>query len=239
MFNKYFKSLFFSCLLTVNILHGWSQPLNYKDIFGDDWNKAQAFERENRSWMEPVLARNHISYPLAIAVIFPELVRYSALLDKMEITLLKALYINLGEEYANFSIGQFQMKPSFGEIIREEAPSVLGRRSEIVFRNLSEFDNIKNYRKSIVTDFEDTRTQLNYLVAFLKICEKKYKTNRKDEITRLKFLATAYNYGIDKTPAQIEGMADKKFFNTKVFKTENYCYKDVALFWYKQYSGRK
>jgi hypothetical protein len=219
--------------------HVWSQPENYQEIFGDDWTKAVAFERENRSWMEPILARNNISYPLAVAVIFPELVRYSALRDKMEITLLKALYINLGEDYANFSIGQFQMKPSFAELIREQAPSVMGRRSGIVFKNPSEYEDISYYRKSIVTDLEDPITQFNYLIAFLKICEKKYKTNRKDEITRLKFLATAYNYGIDKIASQIEEMIDKKYFNTKLFKTDNYSYSDVSVSWYKNYLSGK
>jgi hypothetical protein len=211
----------------------WSQPCNYKQIFGDDWTKAAAYVKENRSWMEPILARNNISYQLAVAVIFPELVRYSALRDKMEITLLKALYINLGEDYANFSIGQFQMKPSFAEIVREQATSLLGRRSGIVFKNPSEYEDISYYRKSIVTDLEDPITQFNYLIAFLKICEKKYKTNRKDEITRLKFLATAYNYGIDKSASQIERMIEKKYFNTKLFKTDNYSYSDVSVFWYK------
>jgi hypothetical protein len=212
---------------------GFSQSYNYQQIFGDDWNKAVEFERENRSWMEPILARNHIPYQLAIAVIFPELVRYSALRDKIEITLLKALYINLGEDYANFSIGQFQMKPSFAEIIRAQAPLVLGRRSGIVFKNPSEYDDISNYRKSIVNDLEDPKSEFNYLIAFLRICEKDYATNRKDEIHRLKFLATAYNYGIDKSASQIDAMIDSKYFNTKLFKTENYCYSDISLFWYK------
>ena len=183
--------------------------------------------------MEPVLARNHISYPLAIAVIFPELVRYSALRDKMEITLLKALYINLGEDYANFSIGQFQMKPSFAELVREQALSVLGRRSGITFKNPSEYDDISNFRKSIIIDLEDPRSQLNYLIVFFKICERNFKTNRMDEIEKLKFLATAYNCGIDKSASVIEAMIDKKYFNTKVFKTENYCYSDISSFWYK------
>ena len=216
-----------------------SQPLNYQDLFGDDWKKAQAFEKDNRSWMEPLLVKNHISYPLAIAIVFPELVRYSALRDKMEITLLKALYVNLGEDYANFSIGQFQMKPSFAEMIRDQAPVVLGRRSGITFKNRSDFDDIKDFRKSIVTDLEDSKSQFNYLLAFLKLCEKKYKTSRKDDLTRLKFLATAYNYGIDKSASQIESMIDKKFFNTKLFKTENYSYADVSLFWYRQYQEGK
>jgi len=212
-----------------------SQTLNYPEIFADDWNKAMQFESENRIWMEPVLAKNHISYPLAFAVIFPELIRYSALRDKMEITLLKTLYINLGEDYANFSIGQFQMKPSFAGLVREQSNSVLNRRSGINLKRRSEYDDIKDYRKSLVKDLENPRTEFNYLVAFIIICEKNFRTNRMDEVSELKFLATAYNFGINKSSAEIEKMIDKKFFNTKLFKTENYSYADVSLFWYKQY----
>ncbi len=225
--------IFFVLLLLNNYLaRAWSQSINYAELFADDWNKAMVFEKENRSWMDSILRRNNIPYSMAVAVIFPELVRYSALRDKMEIALLKTLYINLGEEYANFSIGQFQMKPSFAELIREKAPEVLNRRSGILFKTISDFNDIRIFRKSIVNDLEDTKTEFNYLVAFLKICEKTYKTDRKDDLSRLKFIATAYNYGIDKTSSQIENMMDKKFFNTKLLKTENYSYADVSLFWY-------
>ena len=114
-----------------------SQSIDYQDIFGDDWNKALTFEKENRNWMEPLLAKSHISYPVAISIIFPEIVRYSALRDKVEITLLKTLYVNLGEDYADFSVGQFQMKPSFAEAIRIKADSVLdGNRVSILKGNL-------------------------------------------------------------------------------------------------------
>jgi hypothetical protein len=216
-----------------------SQSVNYEKIFGEGWKKALSFEKENRSWMEPLLSKNNISYPVAIAVIFPELVRYSALRDKMEVTLLKALYINLGEDYANFSIGQFQMKPSFAEMIRSQTRDAMGKKSEIIFKRRSEYDNIYSFRSDIVSDLEDPKTQFNYLIVFLKICEKKYRTNRKDETEMVKFLATAYNYGIGKSEARIESMIDKKFFNTKLFKTENYSYADVSLFWYKQYTSGK
>jgi len=231
-FNKFFLLSFLS--LFFNSVR--AQSINYQELFGDDWKKAQVFEKENRSWMEPLLAKNHISYPLAIAIVFPELVRYSALRDKMEITMLKTLYVNLGEDYANFSIGQFQMKPSFAEIIREESQAVSGRRSGITFRQKLYFDDIKDFRKSIVADLEDMKSEFNYLVAFIKLCEKKYKMNREDEVISLKFLATAYNYGIDKSASQIESMTDKKFFNTRLFKTENYSYADVSLFWYREFT---
>jgi len=217
----------------------WSQALNYQELFGEDWKKAEAFEKGNRRWMEPLLVKNNISYPVAIAVIFPELVRYSALRDKMEITLLKVLYINLGDTYANFSIGHFQMKPSFAEMVREQATSVLKGKTEIEFQDRSEYEDIATFRKSIVTDLEDPKSQINYLITFMKICEKKYRTTRMSDINHVKFLATAYNYGIDKSTKQIEKMCEKKFFNTKLFKTKNYSYADVSLFWFKQYISEK
>lgn len=211
-----------------------AQELNYKEIFAEDWVKAEEFVYENRYWMEPVLEENRIPYRLAIAVIFPELVRYSALRDKMETTLLKALYVNLGQEYANFSIGRFQIKPSFAEVICLEAPEVLGRRSKIRFPLPEEFENISNYRKSIVTGLEDPRTQFNYVAAFIKICEKKFRTGRMSTEEKLKFISTAYNYGINRSSEEINGMTEKKFFTTKVLKSVTYCYSDISLFWYKQ-----
>lgn len=218
---------------------GWSQSVNYRDVFGDDWKKAETFVNENKSWIEPVLNKNDIPFPLAVAVIFPELIRYSALRDKMEITLLKALYINLGEDYANFSIGQFQMKPSFAEKIREQYTGGMRRQSGIILKRRSEFDNIQSYRKSIVSDLEDPKSEFNYLIAFFMICEKRFKASSKNEADRLKFLATAYNFGFDKPSSQIESMIGKKFFNTKLFKTENYSYADVSLYWYNEYqTGR-
>ena len=232
------KPIHLILVLLFQINLSYSQSLDYKVIFGSDWTKATAFENENRIWIEPLLKKHNISYPVAIAVIFPELVRYSALRDKMETTLLKTLYVNLGEYYADFSIGQLQMKPSFAESIRNQAPAILNRRSGIVFIDETEFSDIKNYRKSIVTDLEDPETQFKYLIAFIKICDKRFKSSRMDELTRIKFLATAYNYGLDKSIGQINSMMDKKYYNTKLFKTENYSYSDVALFWYRQYFSK-
>jgi hypothetical protein len=224
----------FILVLTLST-RAFSQSPDYKEIFGSDWDKALAFERDNRIWMQKALEHNDIPYDVALAVVFPELVRYSALRDKMEITLLKALYINLGEQYANFSIGQFQIKPSFAEIIRTEGPSVLGRKSGLSFKHPDEFESLSDYRKSIVTDLEKPDTEFNYVIAFYKLCEKKYRTGRMEGEYKIRFLATAYNFGIGKKAEDIEKMIDGKYFNTKLFKTQNYSYADVALYWYNNY----
>lgn len=110
-----------------------SQSVNYIEIFGNDWKKAMTFVEENNIWIQPALAYHNITYHEAVAVVFPELVRFSALRDKMETTLLKTLYRNLGEYYADFSIGVFQIKPSFAEKIREESYKVLGKKAQDLF----------------------------------------------------------------------------------------------------------
>jgi hypothetical protein len=229
------RTLSIILLLHLSLNSVWPQSINYREIFGEDWTKAETFEKENRSWMDSVLSKNNISYPLAIAIIFPELIRYSALRDKMEISLLKTLYINLGEDYANFSIGQFQMKPSFAEHIREQAPSNLQWRSGITFKSRKEYDSILDFRRSIIKDLEDPKMQMNYLITLIRICEKNFKINRKDEASRVKFLAAAYNFGFENDSSEIESAIDKKYFNTKLFKTKNYSYADISYFWYCNY----
>jgi hypothetical protein len=229
-------SILIVILLTLQGISSAQLP-DYATIFGSDWQKAEAIERENRHWMEPVLEEHNIPYALAIAVIFPELIRYSALRDRMETTLLKTLYVNLGNEYANFSIGYFQIKPSFAEIIHMEARKAIGKRSGPLFRQPWEYDNPGIYRKSIVADLEDPATEFDYLIAFFKICEKKYRTERMEGDEKIRFLSTAYNYGIDKTREQINNMIGKKFFSTKIVSHTTYSYSDISLYRYKQICG--
>ena len=75
----------------------------------------------------------------------------------------------------------------------------------------------------------------NYLIAFIKICENNFKGILKDDTLRVRFLATAYNFGFWKSAEQIENMIDKKYFSTTILKTITYPYSDVSLFWYQNY----
>lgn len=221
-------------LLSAIFLNAFPQTDDYSVIFGNDWQKALLFLSQNEGWIKPVLDKNDISYNLAIGIIFPELIRYSALKDKMEITLLKTLYINLGEDYADFSIGPFQMKPSFAESVRNKAPGSIGRKTKRLQGEDPGQHDIRKYRKFIVDDLEDPSMQLRYLIAFIKICENKFQGNWEDENSKLRFLATAYNCGIKNTPEEITGMMNKKFFNTTLFKSKYYCYQEISAFWYLQ-----
>lgn len=219
-------------LLSGFLNQSFGQSMIYSDIFGSDWNKAINFLEENNSWIKPALEKNGILYTEAVAVVFPELVRYSALRDKMETSVLKALYCNLGNDYADFSIGVFQVKPSFAERIRTEAR--FNSRGRLFEKKASDTGTYA-YRKSIVDDLENPQRELNYIIAFLKICRKRFPLKWEDETRKIRFLATAYNTGFWKTPEEIRAMEGKKFFSTKLLKAETYSYADISVFWYNQY----
>jgi len=219
-------------------LISFSQQKDYKVIFGSDWVKAEAFVSENETWMKQLSGKYNVEYSEAVAIVFPEFVRYSALRDKMEITLLKALYINLGEDYANFSIGQFQMKPSFAESLHKKAPLLKGRLRNRMMEKTAAKD-IREYRAAIVKDLEDPESQFLYLISFLKICEAVYDLRGIDENRKIKFLATAYNYSFMKSFGEVEKMSDKSYFHTKPLKSESYSYADISAYWYRNYHNNK
>jgi hypothetical protein len=223
---------------TLNILFAgitYSQQEDYKSIFGDDWNKAELFIKDNEAWMAKLSRKYDVPYKVAVAVIFPELIRYSAILDKMETAILKTLYINLGEDYADFSIGHFQMKPSFAESVNKMIPLLNGR---IItwFNNRYRNDYLKEFRRQIVQDLENPENQYIYLLAFIRICETRYNLVNLDETNRIKFLATAYNYSFQKNYHEVYEMMDKKFFNTGLLKGEYYSYSDISVYWFTTYN---
>jgi predicted metal-dependent hydrolase len=212
-----------------------SQSFNYEEIFGENWKKAEAFEKENRKWMKQMSEKNRISYPVTASVVFPELVRYSSIRDKIEITLLKALYINSGDNYADFSIGVFQVKPSFAELVATEAVNYLGKKASPRLVYSSDYKDIKEYRKALVAKLEDPQSEFNFIIAFIRICLKKYNLNDQDGPELVRFLATAYNCGPDKTEEQIRSIMDKKYFRTGLLKSEVYSYAEVSLSWYGKF----
>ena len=209
---------------------------DYRKIFGADWEKAEEFVKENREWMEQLSGILDISYREAVSIVFPELVRYSALRDRIEIALLQTLYINLGDDYADFSIGWFQMKPSFAETVHLNSHLLRGKLKNY-FRKQNQPDNPREFRRTIVENMQKPPMQFIYLAAFIKICEERFDLRNSDEEQRLTFLATAYNYSFLKNQEQIAAAAGAKHFITGKENGSFFSYSDVSLFWYRLHQG--
>jgi len=69
-----------------------------------------------------------------LSIVFPELIRFNAIQDKIETFALQSLYVKYGKDYANFSVGPFQVKPSFAESLEKDFvkfPASDHRRADI------------------------------------------------------------------------------------------------------------
>ncbi len=213
-------------------LHCREPEQDFIRIFGSDWEKAEEFVAENEEWMKRLSGIFDISYPEAVSVVFPELVRYSALRDRIEVGLLQTLYINLGDDYADFSTGWFQMKPSFAEAVHLYKHLLRGKLKNQL-RNRANKNNPREFRKTIVDDMQVPWMQFIYLAAFIKICEARFSLGDLDQEQRIRFLSTAYNYSFLKSQDQIQAMTTSRYFATGKGNDGNFAYSDISLYWYR------
>lgn len=162
---------------------------------------------------------------LVLAIVAPEMFRYSAFRNFMETTALETLYIDYGKAAADFSIGYFQMKPSFIEEM-EQLDNTLTKyatTSPILLRK-ERLDRLKS--KS---------WQIKYAISFCELMDKKYAYKQFNTIKdKIAFYATAYNLGINTSENIINQWKDKKVFPYGYQYGNNQCtYSAIAYDIYK------
>ncbi len=134
------------------------------------------------------------------SIVFPEVMRYNQLKDDIETESLRTLYVQFGEDYANFSIGLFQMKPSFAVHVEEKVKQLLPdntyKELQLAYTNT----DAESIRAERLERLEDDNWQLVYLTAFVLICKETYKHKKfTNNIERLQYYATVYNAGFDRS----------------------------------------
>ncbi|MBO9573717.1 MAG: hypothetical protein J7497_16135 [Chitinophagaceae bacterium] len=137
--------------------------IDYRKVFGNDYKWAVTWLAQNDKIISVYADKYAIPAKELKAIIFPELVRYNRVFDAIQIESLKYLYVSEGKQYADFSVGYFQMKPSFAENLERDADKTFGYGSRT--------DNEENRRQRLYR-LTNTETQLNYLCAFYRLCEK-------------------------------------------------------------------
>ena len=83
---------------------------------GNRYYDALDYLRKN-TWMSDTLVKEKIQPAFAFGIVFPGLVKYSAILDLMETGATRMLYVQSGRKYSHYEIGRFQMKPSLAELV--------------------------------------------------------------------------------------------------------------------------
>jgi len=207
---------------------------DYKTLFGKDYDYASS-TIGNNTWWTDSLEKTGIDPQFALSIIFPELIRYSSISDYIEIKALEVLYVQYGHDYADFSIGLFQVKPSFAELIEADLlqyhlldsfPSLSSLKPKVT-------DDVQT-RKERIFKLKDEHFQLKYLEAFIRVMDHLYQGiyfGSTEE--KLIFYATAYNTGYFKGEKVIKGASDKAYFHCGIAEPEiKYSYSAIALDYY-------
>jgi hypothetical protein len=209
-------------------------PPDYARIYGRDFAAALDFS-DHHPAADDVFRAWEIPPAFAWAIVFPELIRYSALADVIESANLKVLYVEFGRGYGDFSVGHFQMKPSFAETLEGDFRRLAdardrGRLAETPFDRA---DTVEA-RRARSRRLTDVAGQAVYLAMFVKVLDKIYAGETWDGLeAKLRFYATAYNAGYRLGAARLRKEMAVPRFHTGLFAGKAvYPYADVAArFW--------
>lgn len=221
------RKFFFTAAFGLLFVCGFAQE-DYARIFGREYQKALAYF-DTEKWMDEMILSQGLNPGEVKAVVFPELIRYSALKDKFETFALESLYAQYGKTYANFSVGEFQIKPSFAENIEKDFLKQVEKSSSWV----SPQDTLQNteHRANRVKRLKDKKSMLQYVLMFYKVMEKKYPAwkNKEDKI---KFFACAYNSDYQKSEKEILLSVPRRFFSASLVSSTKYCYAEISLYYF-------
>ena len=136
------------------------------------------------------------------AIVFPELIRYNRIFDAIQIESLKFLYVSEGKSYADFSVGYFQMKPSFAEMVEADATkAMLEKAGAVAWAVLPDKEESRRARVQRITSIDQ---QMIYLCLFYQICRERFSARHfSSGLDRVRFFATCYNAGYRQNEAGI------------------------------------
>ena len=173
----------------------------------------------------------------ALAIVFPELIRWSAFKDFFETKVLELMYISGGKSAADFSIGYFQMKPSFIENLEDyivEHPSVQHLNFII-----STDKNAEQRRSERVQRLQQLSWQLRYAHIYWAIANDLFRNKKFENAQeRIRFFAAAYNYGFLQPQLEIEQWQSKIAFPYGIkYKGAQVVYADLSVEFYEKYAN--
>jgi hypothetical protein len=207
---------------------------DYTVLFGAKYAEAEKFLRQN-SWISASLRLPPQETRIALAAVFPEIIRFKSLEDKIQVRALKVLYVQYGRKYADFSIGHFQMKPTFAEQIERDYNRLFSAEEKTA-AEIAPFDtgDSSPLRKERVVRLDDPQWQARYLRLFMMVMGRLYLGQAfEDDLEKLRFYATAYTTGYAKGEKAIRRMMPTRHFHVQLLLPKtHHSYADIAVFYF-------
>ncbi len=203
----------------------------------DKYDTATAFFINNQNDIAAQCNRYNAPMRVIVSIVFPEVMRFSQLSNFMETSALHIAYTNGGKEAADFSIGHFQMKPSFVERLEQAVRdnfTTWGSPFVRITQYTTKHDMGHRYER--LQRMEQLSWQVTYACCFYAYVVNTFGRyfSHKSEEDKIWFLAAAYNVGIQYNSEHIERIGTIPNFPYGVrFSAETqYVYSDVALGYY-------
>lgn len=216
-------------LIALLIAGSCLSQLNFERFFGHDYAMANAEMASVSKQIELVSNKYLVDDEMVKAIVFPELIRNSVFSGMMEEKTLALSYIELGSDKIDFSIGKFQIKPSFASEIETLVSENANLKRNYPTLSIAA-KNKKAERAQRIKRLSDVTWQTTYVCAFIAYCEYKYSLNGISTAEKIKFLATAYNAGLKPNKQEVEANYDLRAFPYgKKFKIRQVNYWEVSL----------
>lgn len=212
--------------------------VNYAAHYGDSYQKAQDWVQEHQSMLQVQAAYHGLEAKELSAIIFPELIRYNEWQNLLETEALALAYVEGGAAWADFSIGAFQMKPSFAETIEQclqDSPEGQTAFSQL----LPQANHTPMEKRQARLDRLCTiQGQVQYLCAFVVCMQARtgFGLVTPTAAQKITLLATAYNSGFQQDWPTLQRRSRQHFFpyGAKYPQEGQHAYANIAVDYYQQ-----
>jgi hypothetical protein len=204
-------------------------PQAYRTAFAYHCLEADIYVQD----ITPLLY-NALDSPLltavGIAVVFPELTRYSYIRDAVETKMMELSYIMGGT--IDFSIGLLQMKPSFAEMIENDGGPLYRDRFPELFQTGGDSQKTRGLR---ILRLKNLQRQAEYLAVFLGLMIRTFPQLSGDPDAMVRVFSAAYNGGYKRSLEELE--AHRLLYLFPYGKTggpDQYSYVEIALDYFRR-----
>jgi hypothetical protein len=202
----------------------------YSKVYQDEFRKGNDFFNEKRAEFKKLANDINIDERFIFSIVAPEIGHFNLLKNSLESNSLKVLYVQFGSQYSDFSIGPFQMKPSFIERCEKQISQDTFLLSKYAKCLIATKDTRTN-RIERIRRLETLEWQMIYLSIFIEIVDRKFKLKFNSVADELKFYSTVYNTGFQKSMADIEHEYTRKRFPN--MSDQKFNYSSVSLEYYQ------
>lgn len=217
----------FLILFCTKLMVSFSQ---YNADYKIEFQNAISFYNHHKKQFSKKEKITGLTSKFMFCIVAPEVSQNNSIVNEIQLYSMKLLYVQNGTKYGDFSLGIFQMKPSFVEDLEVYVSNHNNLKKD--FNKILFKERNSSYARSTrINRLSSFDWQLLYLTIFCKLIKDRFSSvsfiNIED---KLKFYATAYNCGFNRSKEEI--INHQSMLQFPRFSIKKYNYSDISILFY-------